>query len=76
MYSFSLNYALHGFAMLWPWHVVNIAAHLLCGILVYALVLKTRFGRQNRALALLAAVLFLVHPMCTEPVLRVVTKGA
>ena len=70
-YTFALNYALHG---LDPrgYHAVNIAIHLGNGLLGWwvARELLVRLGAGNAAggIALAAASLWLVHPLCTQAV--------
>ncbi|MFW6107645.1 MAG: tetratricopeptide repeat protein [bacterium] len=73
MYSYSLNYALHGFDTLWGWHLVNVTVHFLIGLLVYRLALDLWFGRGP---ALVAALVFVVHPLCTEPVNYIQARSA
>jgi len=76
MYSFSLNYAAQGFDTLWGWHAVNIGVHFLCGLLIYALALRLNLAEAKRPAALLAAAVFLAHPLATEPVNYIQARGA
>jgi tetratricopeptide (TPR) repeat protein len=63
------------------YHVVNLALHLINGILLYLLVVMTgRFLRYadegaTRPVALLASVLFVVHPVQTEAVTYIVSRS-
>ena len=80
MFSFALNYTLHGLNV--PgYHLVNILIHVLNGLLVYHLVLltlRTRFFanragsvravRSGGLIALFAALLFVSHPVQTQAV--------
>lgn len=75
--TFALNYAIGGDDPV-GFHLVNVAIHVLNGLLVFLLVRMLlrilagpqRVERDDRAdaTALLAAVLFLVHPMATMAV--------
>ena len=67
-YSFSMSYALARFDRLWVWHSTNVLAHVLCGLLVYGLALRVRVGKEPRLAALAVGLLFVSHPLCTEPV--------
>jgi len=61
--SFAVNYAIGG-RDVEGYHAVNIAIHLLCALLVFALA-----GQQMpRGAALALALLWAVHPLTTEPV--------
>ena len=71
--SFAVNYALGGLNVA-GYHVVNLALHLLCGLLVFGIVrrtlelpaLKDRFGALNIGFAV--ALLWTLHPLNTEAV--------
>ena len=62
--SYALNYQLGGYAAR-GYHLVNLAIHLFCAWTAYALF--RRLG-QASGMALLAALLFVVHPLASEPV--------
>lgn len=62
--SFALNYAVGGREVT-GYHLVNIAIHLGCALLLFALVAHT-LRRQGPALAI--ALIWLVHPLAGEPV--------
>lgn len=70
-YTFAMNYAMHG---LDPrgYHAVNLAIHLLNGWLVWWVgrEILRRLGAGDAAgeIALAAATLWLVHPLCTQAV--------
>jgi protein O-mannosyl-transferase len=80
-FSFAVNYAVSGLRLA-PMHWTNLALHLLAGLLLMALVRRTlllpRFsGRyQGRAdgIALVAALLWVVHPVQTESVTYLVQR--
>ena len=73
--SFALDYAVGGLNTL-PYHVTNLAIHLLAGLALFGVVRRTlllprlrdRFGRASAALALAVALLWAVHPLQTESV--------
>jgi tetratricopeptide (TPR) repeat protein len=74
--SFALNYALGG-TNVRGYHIVNLAIHLAAALLLFGLVRRTlgaamlapRFREETRApLALVVALLWLLHPLQTEAV--------
>ncbi len=75
--SFAVNYALGGLSV-GGYHLVNLAFHLLCGLLVFGIVrrtlelpaLKGRFGGDTSAvnIGFAAALLWTLHPLNTEAV--------
>jgi Flp pilus assembly protein TadD len=75
--SFAASYALHGRAG--PgWHLVNLALHAAASLLVLALArrLAAAAGRADAArVALLAAVLFAVHPVHVEAIAPIVGRS-
>lgn len=80
--SFALNYRVGGSGPV-GYHAVNIAIHLLNAALVYALVVaafraprlaRSRLADQARAVGLVAAVLFVAHPIQTQAVTYVVQR--
>jgi tetratricopeptide (TPR) repeat protein len=82
--SFALNYRLHGYEVT-GYHAVNTAVHVFSGWLVYAIGLamlgtprlRAAFGGRARGLAsLLAAALFVAHPVQTEAVTYVFQRLA
>ncbi len=69
-FSFALNYALHG--LKGPgYHVLNIILHLLCGLLLFAILrqifqsspLERRYGATSSVLAFAVSLLWVVHPL-------------
>ncbi len=72
-YSLALNYHWGGLEELRGWHYVNIAIHITCALLIYAVLSLVSDLRQpprslQRAVAVSAALLFAAHPMLSEPV--------
>jgi len=74
-FSFAVNYALGGLDVR-GYHLVNLACHLLSGLLVFGIVrrtlalpsLKDRFGGTALNLGFGAALLWTLHPLNTEAV--------
>ncbi len=62
--TLALNYAWSGYET-YSYHLVNTAIHSLCVLLVWGILL--RLGRPP-CMALFGALLFAVHPLCSEPV--------
>lgn len=73
--SFALNYALGGLDVR-GYHAWNVAVHLACALLVFALVrltleqpaLRDRFGPRASDLAFAVGLLWALHPLNTEAV--------
>ena len=73
--SFAINYAVGGLDVR-GYHAVNIAIHLICGLLAFGVVRRTlelprmraRFGGSSANLAGAAALLWVVHPLNSEVV--------
>lgn len=79
--TFAFNYHLHGLAL--PgYHLFNIAIHLLNAVLVYQLFVLTverststsAHGRGGEWFALVAALVFVVHPVQTNAVTYIVQR--
>jgi len=72
-YSFAMNYALHGLDV-WGYHVANLAIHLAAGLCLFGIVrrsLKIAGGylaKQSDDLALMIALIWVVHPLQTQAV--------
>lgn len=74
--SYALQWWLHGHTP-WPWFLVNVLLHASCAaaVAVYAgRVLASSPERQTGAFAMLAGVLFAVHPVHSEVVASVVGR--
>ena len=73
--SFALNYALGGLDVR-GYHLVNIAIHVACALLLFGIVgrtlnlpsLRDRFGTRSTDLAFAVALIWLVHPLLTDAV--------
>jgi tetratricopeptide (TPR) repeat protein len=63
-FTLALNYALGGLEVE-GYHLFNIIVHLLCGLAFYGVVCRSG---QPRGVALLCALLWLVHPLNSESV--------
>ena len=71
--SFALNYAVHGYQIT-GYHIVNLALHLLAACLLFGIVRRTlssdrlrdQFGTGASRLALLAALVWVLHPLLSE----------
>ena len=73
MLSYACNYAAGGLNPA-GYHLVNIWLHLLNALLVY--LFMTRPLRQERRIALLAALLFAVHPLNSQAVIHIASRSA
>jgi len=80
-FSLAINYALGGLEV-WGYHAFNLTVHVLAGLLLFGIVRRTlgspRFGEahQRRApwLAMVVALIWLVHPLNTEGVTYVIQR--
>ena len=81
-FTFALNYHFGGFDVA-GYHLFNIAVHLCTALLVYVLIRLTfrtpvmsrsRLAPQTGTVALLAALLFVVHPVQTQAVTYIVQR--
>ncbi|MCX5910067.1 MAG: hypothetical protein NTY64_23550 [Deltaproteobacteria bacterium] len=84
MITFGLNYAMGGLNV-FGYHLANFVLHVLCALLVYFLVLfflqNTIMERgagsiENQMAALLAALIFAVHPVQTESVTYITGRSS
>lgn len=75
-FTFALNHALHGTSVA-GYHIVNLAIHLGCGLLLFSmvhtscLISKNRYFTQDNVAILVAALvatLWVVHPLTTQAV--------
>jgi tetratricopeptide (TPR) repeat protein len=80
--SFVLNYHFHELKV-WGYHLVNLAIHVVNGILVWWLVMLTMatpvmrdqpISRHKGAMALFTALLFVSHPLATQSVTYIVQR--
>jgi tetratricopeptide (TPR) repeat protein len=73
--SLAVNYRLGGLNV-WGYHAVNVAIHILAGLVLFGVVRRTlegerlrdRYGRAAYGLAAAVAAIWLVHPLQTESV--------
>jgi len=78
--SLAVNYFLGGLST-WGYHAVNLALHLVGGLLLFGLVRRTlllaspRKGFSPEAIAGASALLWLVHPLQTESVTYVIQRA-
>jgi len=80
--SLAVNYAISGYQT-WSYHVFNLIVHVLAALLLYGIVrrtlisarLKDRFGRDADVLALICAVIWVVHPLQTEAVTYIIQRA-
>jgi len=81
-FSLGLNYAVSGLDV-GSYHVVNLAIHVMAGLVLFGLVRRTlarpplaaRFGEQSALLAWTIALLWTLHPLQTEAVTYVVQRA-
>ena len=79
--TLAVNYALGGMNV-WGYHAVNLAIHILAAWTLFGVVRRTlilprlreRFGSAATPLALVAALLWMVHPLQTEAVTYVIQR--
>lgn len=64
LFTLALNYRAGGYAV-WGYHLVNMALHGLCSLLVWAVLRQV--GRSP-AVALMGGLVFAAHPLGAEPV--------
>lgn len=80
--SLAFNYALGGLKV-WGYHMLNLAIHLLAGIVLFRLVhwtllterLKVQFGSSAPWLALVISLLWVVHPLQTQSVTYIIQRA-
>ena len=80
--SLAINYAIHGLRVA-GYHAVNLAIHIIAGLVLYGVVRRTllqpplrpRFGQAALPLALIIAVIWVVHPLQTESVTYIVQRA-
>ncbi len=81
-FSLAITYAIDGEE---PrlFHLFNVTVHVLAGLTLYGLVRRTlltdamrdRFGDRAHGLAFAVALLWMVHPLCTQAVAYVIQRG-
>jgi tetratricopeptide (TPR) repeat protein len=71
--SFTADYWLFGFAAPWGWHLTSICIHAAAAVALYFL--ARRLSEGNGWIALLAAVIWAVHPLQTSAVTYVAGRA-
>ena len=69
--SLYANYRIHGLDWMPGWHIGNIVLHAGCVVMLYQVLRRTTKGAGHSSCSLVpfvAAALFAVHPMASEPV--------
>lgn len=81
-FSLAVNYALHGIRL--PgYHIFNLVIHLLAGLLLFGIVRRTLMTSRltfacadaSTGLALVAALIWIVHPLQTESVTYIIQRA-
>jgi len=80
--SLAVNYAISGLET-WSYHVLNLAVHVLGGLVLFGVVRRTllldgmreRFGGAAVFLALAVSLIWVVHPLQTESVTYVIQRA-
>jgi tetratricopeptide (TPR) repeat protein len=75
--SLAFNYAVSGSAV-WSYHALNLAIHVLAGLLLYGIIRRTLGAQSAPAaspLAFSAALLWTLHPLQTESVTYIVQRA-
>jgi tetratricopeptide (TPR) repeat protein len=80
--TLAINYALGDTDSTWSYHAVNLAVHVLAGLMLFGIVrrtlllpaLRARLGRSANRLALAAALLWTVHPLQTDAVTYIIQR--
>ena len=86
-FSFALNHALSG-DHVWSYHALNLAIHLLAGLMLFGIVRRTLVGAATKGaspafssfsdptlIGFSTALLWLVHPLQTESVTYIVQRA-
>ena len=72
-YTFALNYAVHGYH-LWGYHATNLAVHIAAGLFLFGIVRRSLLRGEGKVrehadgLALIASLIWLLHPLQTQAV--------
>ncbi len=80
--TLAVNYALGGLNV-WGYHAVNLTIHVLAGLTLFAVIrrallcqrVRDRYGREASWLALVCALLWVVHPLQTQSVTYIIQRG-
>jgi tetratricopeptide (TPR) repeat protein len=80
-FTLGLNYAISGFDD-WSYHLLNLLIHILAALCLYGIVRRTLlterlsdiFGKRAAPLALVIALLWMVHPLQTQAVTYIIQR--
>ncbi len=80
--SLAVNYQISALDV-WSYHLVNLTVHILAGLVLFGIVRRTllskglaeRFGRVSTSLALICALIWLVHPLQTGSVTYIIQRA-
>ena len=75
--TLAVNYAVSGSAV-WSYHALNLAIHVLAGLVLYGIVRRTLAARSGPAavpIAFSASLLWTLHPLQTESVTYIVQRA-
>ncbi|MHC4983135.1 MAG: tetratricopeptide repeat protein [Planctomycetota bacterium] len=80
--SLAINYAISGLKV-WSYHVLNLAIHVLAGLVLFGIVRRTlllprlrqRFGKAATPLALAIGLIWVIHPLQSESVAYVIQRA-
>ena len=80
--SLAMNYQISGLEV-WSYHAVNLAVHILAALTLFGIVrrtllcekLRVRFGQASFSLALICALIWMLHPLQTGSVTYIVQRA-
>jgi tetratricopeptide (TPR) repeat protein len=80
-FTLYLNYAISGHEI-WSYHLLNLLVHLFAALCLYGIVRRTlltdkladRFANRSATLALLIALLWMIHPLNTQAVTYMIQR--
>ena len=73
-FTLAVNYALSGLNV-WGYHAFNLAIHLAAGLTLLGILRRTLKGPEAEDLALVASLIWLIHPLQTESVTYLIQRG-
>jgi len=79
--SLAINYAISGLDV-WSYHALNLLIHVLAALTLFGITRRTlltgplreRFGQASTALALVVALVWMVHPLQTQSVTYIIQR--
>lgn len=80
--SLALNYQISGLDV-WSYHALNLLVHIFASLTLFGIVrctllskaLRENFGRASRPLAMICALVWLLHPIQTESVTYIIQRA-